>query len=407
MSTALAMVRQRCEEAGFDPAVVTDAHLEAALRRRQRARGSATDLEYGQLLATDRTEQDEILEELLVRESWFYRDDAPFALLSELAATRWQRRADGIRVLSAPCASGEEPYSIAIALAAGGLAPNQFMIEAVDLSRRGLAAARAAVYPARVLAKLPAALQEQWLRPHATGTAIVCDELRQAVRLHHGNLLALPAALCGTPFDVVFCRNALIYLQPRARAQVLDALSALLAPDGVLVVGHAEAGLLRERPMRSLGRTGTFAFERSTSMPATSLPRREPHAAPTTPRVRVPRGPRPATAPVPATAVSSLEAQLAQARALADRGAYAAAAAQVTALLARHMDNADAQHLLGLIRAAEGDTAQAQQCFQRALYLEPAHLPSLEHLALLAARCGDEPQARLLRQRAARLESGT
>lgn len=407
MKRAIDTARRLCEGAGFDPEVVTDAHLEAALRRRQRALGLATDTEYGQRVADDPAEQEEVLEELLVRETWFYRDHAPFALVSELAASRWQRHAGPVRVLSAPCASGEEPYSIGIALAVGGVPPNRITIDAVDLSRRGLAAAAAAIYSDRTLGKLPEALRGQWLKRDEAGTQMVCDELRQAVHFHHGNLLALPASLLVAPYDVLFCRNALIYLNPAARARVLDEITALLAPGGVLVVGHAETGLLRGRPLRNLGRAGTFAFEHATQAQEARPAEIQPRPVPQLPPARVSRARKVPPAAASNSVEPAVETLLAQARALADRGAYASAALQVTDVLSRQADNAEAQHLMGLIRAAEGDTAQARQCFQRALYLEPEHLPSLQHLALLAARCGDASQARLLLQRAARLESST
>ena len=405
MKTLLETARALCEDAGFDPEVVTDSHLEAALRRRQRALG-CSEAAYAARVG-EPAEREEILEELLVRESWFYRDHAPFSLLTELAATRWLRHPGTVRALSAPCASGEEPYSIAMALAAGGVATTQLAVDAMDLSRHGLAAAALAHYPDRALARLPEALREKWVRPGAAGTQVVCEELRQVVRFHHGNLLALPAQLHTAPYQVVFCRNALIYLQPRARAMVLDALCGLLAPDGVLVVGHAETGLLRGRPFKSLQRAGTFAFEHAALSPSAKPAEVRPRPAPTAPSRRAPRARPVATAAVEEASLPTVTSLLEQARALADRGAYAAAAAQVNDILQRQVDNAEAQHLLGLIRAAEGDTAQARRCFQRALYLEPAHLPSLQHLALLAANSGDASQARLLLQRAARLESGT
>ena len=411
MTATLALSRTICARAGFDHEVVTDTHLKAALRRRQQALGALEPAAYAERLAGDASEQEDLLEELLVRESWFYRDVGPFEFLTQLAALRWQQRDYVVRALSAPCASGEEPYSIAIALAAGGLPLARMNVDALDLSRRGLAAAAAAVYPQRALEKVPGALRERWLRPQDEGRWRVEDDLRRTVQLHHGNLLALPTALEETPYDIVFCRNALIYLQPVARAAVLDALTARLAPDGVLVVGHAEAALLRDRPFRPVGRAGTFAFERVTG--ATTAASNKPaaraaNAAPTPALARpAKRAARVAPPNVSRRQPDGLETRLEIARTLADRGAYPAAAAQVAQLLGEQPDNADAQHLLGLIRAAEGNTNEARQCFQRALYLAPTHLPSLQHLALLAERCGDDAQARLLHQRAARLESRT
>ena len=94
--------------------------------------------------------------------------------------------------------------------------------------------------------------------------------------------------------------------------------------------------------------------------------------------------------------------QLAQARALADHGNYAEACLITQALLAVNPALVEAQHLMGLLNAAEGALAEARRCLERALYLDPAHVPSLEHLALLAESAGDGPGAARLRERAAR-----
>jgi chemotaxis protein methyltransferase WspC len=121
----------------------------------------------------------------------------------------------------------------------------------------------------------------------------------------------------------------------------------------------------------------------------------------------VPAPRRSVSRPAPASEVAPQAADdpLASAHQLADQGDYARAATLLEAVLARHFDNIDAQHLLGLIRAAEGAVTEAQRCFQRALYLNPTHQPSLEHLALLAARRGDSAAARQLQRRAARKDA--
>lgn len=406
MTSALELSLRLCTQAGFDPQVVTEAHVHSALRRRQQATGATSADAYAETLDREPAEQQALLEELLVRETWFYRDHTPFELVAELAGSRWQHGARPVRALSAPCASGEEAYSIAIALATGGVAPGRIAVDAIDLSQRSLATAAAAVYAERALAKLPTPLRARWLRPVGEDRWCVDAELRQTVTLSHANLLALPPSPDGAGYDIVFCRNALIYLEPQARAKVLDELTARLAPDGVLVVGHAETGLLRGRPLRPMGKPGTFAFAPSAAGPAAIRTADKGVGHPVAARPLQRKRVTTVTAAKPPARSASQAMQLEQARALADRGAYTQAAAQVDIVLGQQPDNADAQHLLGLIRAAEGRTTEARQCFQRALYLAPAHLPSLQHLALLAERCGDATQARLLQQRVARLESG-
>jgi len=94
---------------------------------------------------------------------------------------------------------------------------------------------------------------------------------------------------------------------------------------------------------------------------------------------------------------------LAQARALADRGVYADAADLLTTLLVQQPERVDVQHLMGLVRGGQGNTLEARRCFERALYLDPQHRASLEHLALLLAASGEDAEkVRLLQRRAER-----
>jgi len=403
MKQMLMRVRELCDAAGFDPSVIADVHVDAALQRRRRARGAATLADYAAHFLDDAAEHAEILEELLVRESWFFRDLAPFELLMTLAPLRWSASSEPVRALSAPCASGEEPYSIAIALATAGVGVARIQVDAVDLSRRGLADGQAGRYAARAVAQTPPALRAEWLPLDADGHYRVKPALRRVVRFHQTNLLALPPDIGATRYDLIFCRNALIYLCPAARQQVLNQLEALLAPAGILVVGHAETALLADRGLSPLGPPGAFAFQRAPV--AASPPRPAPPARRASSAVPALRRPASRPRPVIEVAPQAADDPLASAHRLADQGDYPRAAALLEALLAKHFDNIDAQHLLGLIRAAEGAVTEAQRCFQRALYLNPGHQPSLEHLALLAARRGDSAAARQLQRRAARKDA--
>jgi len=399
VNALLELARALCDEAGLEPSVVPDVHLRAALKRRQLICGAPTLEEYAARCAARPEERGEILEELLVRESWFFRDQAPYELLTALASTRWRNQDSPLHALSAPCANGEEAYSIAIALAEAGHSLSRLQVCALDLSQRGLKAAAAGRYEARVLGQLPAPLRQRWLIPTATGHYQVHAALRECVQYQHANLLALPAALTAQRYQVLCCRNAMIYLRPTVRRRLLEQWMSCLADDGVLIVGHAEAALMPSRWLRPVGPPGAFAFEHAPvdAAPAVraTAPRRSgtPQARSAHPASRPPpQGPtRRPVAPAP----------LAEAAALADRGRYAPAAALLEQLLASDYDQVEALYLLGLVRAAEGDVAAARRCFTRALYLVPAHQASLEYLALLAADGEDSAAARRLRRRSA------
>ncbi|MSQ66652.1 MAG: hypothetical protein EXR83_00455 [Gammaproteobacteria bacterium] len=399
MKHLVARVRSFCDAAGFDPTVVLVSHLEAAVRRRLRRTGLAL-ADYRQQVELHDAERVELLEELLVRESWFFRDSAPFKLLGELAQTRWLGRGSALRVLSAPCAGGEEPYSIAMALLAGGLPLAALHLDGFDLSQRALAQAAVAEYSAQAVRLIPPPLMSNWLEASSAGRYRVHPALREAVNFRCGNLLELSTQLGPEKYDVIFSRNALIYFDARARTGVLDHLEALLQPAGLLFVGHAETSLLRGRAFTPCVHPGAFAFQHTPS----GTPVRDTLPPP---RMAQPRPSRraghSAITPPPAQPLASASVQLAQARELADRGVYAAAAELLSSLLTQRPDLVEAQHLMGLVRSAQGNVLEARRCFERALYLDPRHRPSLEHLALLLAAQGeDAAKVRLLQRRAER-----
>ncbi len=397
----LMQVRKLCDAAGFDPAVVVDNHLEAAVRRRLRLTG-LSEADYRDHLPHDSAEHGEVLEELLVRESWFFRDLAPFELLGEFAQTRWRYRTAPLRVLSAPCAGGEEPYSIALALMGGGLPLATLHIDAFDLSRRALAQAAAGEYGARSVRLIPPALLSDWLEAAPEGQFRVQQALRNAVRFHQGNLLELSGYFGPEKYDVVFSRNALIYLNAPARARVLNHLAGLLKPDGLLFLGHAETGLLRGRAFEACDYPGAFVFQQASPKGPTPVARAR-SVVPSAPLRSSQKSVKVVALPPCAKPVVDCAPVLAQARALADRGVYAAAADLLTTLLVQQPERADVQHLMGLVRGGQGNTLEARRCFERALYLDPRHRPSLEHLALLLAASGEDAEkVRLLQRRAER-----
>lgn len=174
----------------------------------------------------------EALEALLTHETWFFRDDACFAALTGALAGR-----GAVRVLSAGCSTGEEAWSIAIALEEAGVVG---AVRGVDVSPLAIERARSGRYGAasfRAEARDP---RGRWLAPD--GDAWVVDEaLRARVAFGVANLVARDGAGIDGPYDAILCRNVWIYLTDEARETLAARLARALAPGGVLFVGPAEA----------------------------------------------------------------------------------------------------------------------------------------------------------------------
>ncbi len=364
LAAVLDLLRSRI---GLDPEALGPSLVPTVVAGRMRTLGVADRAAYAALLADDREEFDALVDEVIVPETWFFRGGADlFAHLArhvrDAVAARPPDRP--FRALSAPCSSGEEPYSLAIALTEARVPPGRWTIDGLDLSRRVLERARRGRYGEAAFRETEPELRRRYFRAAEGGWEIV-PEVRSAVRFVRGNLVEAPVLAGAGPFDLVFCRNLLIYLDPAARARVLATLDRLLAPDGLLCTGHAEPLSLLDRRFRPTGAPGFFLYRRGDA------------AAP-----------------------------LARARQLADTGKLDEALAACTAHLAGAGPSADLYSLQGIIHQARQERAEAAECFRKALYLEPAHAEALTHLLFLCEEDGDSAAAARLRRRLRRTTAG-
>jgi chemotaxis protein methyltransferase WspC len=224
-----------------------------------------------------------------------------------------------------------------------------------------------------------------------------------------GNLLDPALLLFERPYDIVFCRNLFIYLTPPARQQALRTLARLVAPGGLLCMGHAEPLDPDDARFSRTGPDGFFLYRRTLmTSPHPALP--APARAPAAPRPQVPRvetiAPRPkreSGAARPAEAKESFADLLGRARSQADAGQLSAALESCRSIQVRFGPTADLYSLLGVIHQAREDRPAAAQAFRKALYLAPDHREALTHLMLLCQQQGETSQAALLRKRLERL----
>jgi chemotaxis protein methyltransferase WspC len=390
---------------GLDSQTVGSGAIARAVRMRMDACGESDEGAFLARLDRDADERGRLIDEVVVPESWFFRDQQVFEFLEQLA-TSFARtsRPSPLRVLCVPCAAGEEPYSVAMALLEAGLSADQF--------RR----AAAATYSANAFRAHDIGFRDRWFRDR--GTAAELDEgVRRQVHFSWGNLLDESFGNDRAPYDIVFCRNLLIYLTPEARGRVERMLDRLLTPDGVLVLGAAEPAILRGS-WRPVADTTTCTLRRG-SAPADRLPRPvrpSPRGGPASSTVFVATGVSPAGVPptvVPASpalaneAVASrpvtLDEVLQRAGSLVNAGRHA----EALALCQRHQHTAGPSarvyFLMGMLHQTAGELEQAESCLQKTLYLDSNHDEAYLALALIASRRGDEAAAEKHRQCAARI----
>jgi chemotaxis protein methyltransferase CheR len=227
--------------------------LQGRLLRRLRELDLASFGQYYDVVTSpsDQAEFVRMLDLVTTNETHFFREPHHFEYLERTLIPEWEtaaangEREKHIRIWSAGCSSGEEPFSMAMVLLAH-LPPTQgwdVQIVASDLSTRMLDAARSATWSIDKARSIPERFLKSFMLRGvgpALGRLRAGPELREVIRFERINLANVPRLPDG-PFDIVLCRNVLIYFEPRKRAEVIDRLVAQLKPEGVFLVGHAES----------------------------------------------------------------------------------------------------------------------------------------------------------------------
>jgi chemotaxis protein methyltransferase CheR len=222
--------------------------LVGRLTRRLRELGFTSFLQYYHRVEADPDERMRMLDRIATHETHFFREPRHFEFLSTELFPRWRQktpRGRRIRVWSAASSTGEEPYSLAMTLL-DGLPPEEgwtHEILATDLSRAVVEQALQGVWSLEKSAAIPTRLLKRFMLYGVgaqAGKVKVGPELREVVRFATLNLNDAIYPV-GGPYDLIFCRNVLIYFDAELRARVVKQLAGHLAPDGHLFVGHAES----------------------------------------------------------------------------------------------------------------------------------------------------------------------
>ncbi len=395
---------------GLNVSTVGVSNFERAVRHRMKVL-NLTDVNVyaSRLIGGD--ELRELIDEVIVPETWFFRNPASFSALQEFVTHQWKGKLLGrkLMVMSVPCSTGEEPYSIAIALEQAGLQPVEFQIDAYDVSHRLLTKAKRGVYGRHSFRNKDDDVREKYF-DLVGGTFMLADRIRNAVNFQYGNLLDKYFGINAPTYDIIFCRNLLIYFDRATQDLAMAKLHRMLNESGLLLIGHAEAPDFLRNNFQRAEYARAFAFTKlSTPLvqepkPAKSLP--ELMANHPTPAHRAKSKPE-FLKTVELNRVDTIpqtDAQvLREAARLANRGDLREAGTLCETYLRENPTSAQAYYLLGLVRESEGKHSIAGDLFKKAVYLDPNHYEAMIHLALHLARYGDAESAKKLQARAHRV----
>jgi chemotaxis protein methyltransferase CheR len=201
--------------------------------------------EYLDLLRSGSSEAEHLINAFTVNETYFYREDNQLRCLSSSLLPEIIRKrgpGDLVRIWSVPCSTGEEPYSIAIWLLENWRLVDAYNIEIVgsDIDTRVLAEAAVGIYSERALMRLPPELVERYFQTIGPTKQIIGD-LRESVKFTQTNIVDATTMMAQGKFDVIFCRNVLIYFDDASRLAASHNIYEALNPGGFICLGHSES----------------------------------------------------------------------------------------------------------------------------------------------------------------------
>lgn len=351
---------------------------------------------------------------LTVGETSFLRHRQWFAeiertVLVPLIEDRRQRGLRRLRLWSAACSTGEEPYSLAMIL--DRLLPDRqdwdITIIGSDINRASLAQARRAIYRQWSLRELDRTERERCFARHGDGSYILKPSLRDMVSFKLLNLaeMSLLDSVADTAdYDLIICRNALMYWTPAVQVGVAQCLIRCLAVDGWLAVSPAEAVSEWYRPLVPVNLQAAILFHKGSSRapanrnPAAITRCRKPSLADPAaeaPRRRTSRLPAPPMTPTPAALLPMAPpaGAVGTARALADRGQLQTAREHCQALIGRDSLNGEAHLLLATIFLELKELGPALAAARRAIYVLPSSPAAHFQLSLVQREMGQTAQA--------------
>jgi chemotaxis protein methyltransferase CheR len=349
---------------------------------------------------------DRLIDEVTVHETSFARDMPQLSMIDWRELHRAARAAgsDTIRVWSAGCATGEEAYTLALlAISAFSPGPPPVEILGTDISGAVITAAETGCYRPRAVQALDPQLRGRHLERLADGTYRVSDRLRSLARFGRHNLIHDPFPPPGEAlFDLVLCRNVLIYFEPALARQVAEMLSGSLRPGGMVMLGAAD--VLQVSPAR----TGeprpalTSALPRAGARPRAGTLARpvagEPAPRPARELARSPAGQaarEPPRGPPPTgQRILTRDQRLTATLTAAASGDRTGALEHAASLVEAYPLDADAHFLYGLVALEAGEPAKARDALRQALVADPGFCIAAFTLGRAYDALGDGPAAR-------------
>jgi len=410
---------------GLHVDTIGESSIDRAISHRMHVTMCSHSSSYYKLIKSDKLELDELIEEVVVPETWFFRNVTPFEMLRDNAlkihayvvrsskSKKYNKKEHAsLKILSVPCSSGEEPYSIAMMLSEAGLKNNNFIIDAVDISKQALKKSRRAIYGKHSFREKGMDYQNKYFNPVKTGFQLL-PSIRDRVSFRQGNIVTDPISLTDRHYDIIFCRNLLIYFDRETQIRVLDKLSVMLKYGGLLFVGHAESGQIDKNNFTKIRVAKAFAFRKkmtskfidlsiqSGGQPVNKLKDIYDQLVEVTKkdvelskRINSPKYKR-----IESRNKNTDNNFYDKINTLIDKEKLDDALQLCKEFLKKQPENSEVYYYLGVINTLFDNAYEAEKALKKSIYLSPDHHKALALSAVLAEKRGDENSAQSLRRR--------
>ncbi|KEI72280.1 hypothetical protein GV64_17465 [Endozoicomonas elysicola] len=434
----------------MDPESIGQDAVDQSIQRRMDTVGVTNPEQYYLMVTAEPQELSALVDEITVGETWFFREFRAFSVLQEkaLRCRTSLNSQSPFRVASMPCSSGEEAYSIAMALMDIGLQSDQFVVDGFDINTEAIQKAHKADYGRVSFRGTMPDFSKPYFDQTAAGFHLKLS-VKQCANFHQVNLLELTQDIEVKPYDVIFCRNFLIYLDTASRKKMADVLRVSMKDHGVLIVGHCEAPSMSQFGFSTLDRSKRFCFSKKVNnaqktddsrtrkpvfLPLQRKPAKEPSSSLNATQQKASSFTKSlqttdlqcskqassllqkpemiekslsgqAPEETSAGGILSSDAMLEAIEELVDCGKLSKARESCQQLMQHSPEDTGAQFMMGIISEAEGEWDAASNYFRKVLYLNPEHHEALLHSAMVCERQGEMGKAENFRVRLSRLIS--
>nr|MBF0222163.1 hypothetical protein [Desulfobulbaceae bacterium] len=391
------------KEIGLNISSLGKNSIKKALTRRMKSISESSFYAYISLIKSSTLELNAFIDEVAINETWFYRDEAPFSTLSNFSLTCLRMNPNlPVRLLSIPCSTGEEPYSMAISLIEAGFNETQYIIDAIDISDRSLATAKEGIYKNNSFRGHSKRFQPRYFDRFEKSSYSVKKIVKNCINFRKGNLLNLPPSISSKTYNIIFCRNLLIYLDGSFHQRVIEILSNLLHDDGLLFIGHSESGIFTDSPFSPAPYPKTFSYIKKKAVPevpASFITQGQSI------KVQHPQD-QSETVENSETFFSPVDKNmgLAQAKIFTENKEYDKAVRIYEEIIHKKGPSANIFYLLASIFYNKSEFKNSIQMLKKAIYLEPNFIEALNLLSLIYKDLGDEENFQSFTRRSKRVQ---